>query len=31
LANTGAQFPLLTGIAALVAGAVLLVLRRRSN
>ena len=31
LANTGAQFPLLTGIAALVAGAVLLFLRRRSN
>ena len=31
LANTGAQFPLLPGIAALVAGAVLLFLRRRSN
>jgi LPXTG-motif cell wall-anchored protein len=31
LANTGAQFPLFAGIAALVAGAAMLVLRRRSN
>lgn len=31
LANTGAQFPLFAGIAAVVAGAAMLVLRRRSN
>jgi LPXTG-motif cell wall-anchored protein len=31
LANTGAQFPLFAGIAALIAGAAMLVLRRRSN
>ena len=31
LANTGAQFPLFAGISALVAGAAMLVLRRRSN
>jgi LPXTG-motif cell wall-anchored protein len=31
LANTGTQFPLFAGIAALMAGAAMLVLRRRSN